>query len=113
MEPRLPAHLEVAALLRRVQAEGGFAMVLKKGEPEAGTILVVLAENRANQRVFERMPQADGTRNWHCARIEDINNKPEFADYLDRRKSQDPDLWIIELDIANGERFIGSPGAAG
>ncbi|MEO5586279.1 MAG: DUF1491 family protein, partial [Novosphingobium sp.] len=33
----------------------------------------------------------------------------EFSEYLERRKYQDPDLWIVELDIANAERFIGLP----
>ena len=54
---------------------------------------------------------ADGTRAWHCSKVQDIENKQEFADYLDRRGNQDSDLWIIELDIANGERLIGLPHA--
>jgi hypothetical protein len=107
VEARLPAHLEVSALIRRVQSEGGFAAVLAKGEREAGTILVVLAENGGIARVYERMPQLDGGRKWTCAKQQDPENKNEFQEYLDRRKYQDPDLWIVELDIADGERLIG------
>ena len=107
MEPRLPASLEVSGLIRRVQAEGGFAAVVRKGEPEAGTILVVLTENADNSRVYERMPQPDGSRVWHCSRRQDPQNSADFDAYLARRRSQDDDLWIVELDIANGERFIG------
>lgn len=110
--PRLAARLEVAALIRLAQNGGGFAAVLKGGEETAGTILLVLTENGANTRVYERMPQADGTRSWHCSKRENIENRQEFTDYLDRRGSQDPDLWIVELDIANGERLIGLPAAA-
>jgi hypothetical protein len=108
LEPRLPAHLEVAALIRRVNAEGGFAVVLGKGEPEAGTILVVTTQNGRNSRVFERMPQRDGSRQWHCSKQQDSQNLQEFSEYLERRQYQDPDLWVIELDIANAERFIGA-----
>lgn len=107
MDARLPAHLEVAALIRRVQAEGGFAAVLGKGEPEAGTILVVITENGVNSRVYERMPQLDGSRKWSCSKSQDPENKAIFDEYLERRKRQDPDLWIVELDIARAERFIG------
>lgn len=107
MEARLSAHLEVTGLLRAVQAEGGFATVLHKGERDGGTILVVLIENGGNARVFERIPAPDGTRNWSIARTQDTENTEEFTNYLTRRSTQDPDLWIIELDIANGERFIG------
>jgi hypothetical protein len=107
MEPRLPAHLEVSGFVRSVQAEGGFAAILAKGEREAGTILIVFTENGTNSRLYERMPQLDGSRAWHCSKVEDIENKDDFKDYLARRKAQDPDLWIVELDIANGERLIG------
>ena len=88
-------------------------MVLHKGEREAGTILVVCAENGANRRLFERMPSLDGDRNWTLAQSEDIENKAQFDDYLSRRTAQDGDLWIIELDIADGERFIGLAGTNG
>ncbi len=108
-EPRLAARLEVAALIRLAQNGGGFAAVLKGGEETAGTILLVLTENGRNPRVYERMPQADGSRIWHCSKTEDTENKQEFSDYLDRRGRQDDDLWIVELDIANGERLIGLP----
>ena len=107
MDDRLPAHLEAAGLIRRIQAEGGFATVIQKGEREAGTILLVLCENDTNARIYERMPQLDGRREWQQARVQDDENKQEFRDYLMRRGAQDRDLWIIELDIAQAERFIG------
>ena len=104
---RLPAHLEVAGLLRAVNQAGGFACVLHKGERDAGTIIIICAEKGANRRLFERMPSPDGTRQWVLIRNEDIDNKQSFDEYLTRRAAQDPELWIVELDIANGERFIG------
>ena len=112
-EVRLPARLEVAALIRLAQNGGGFAAVLKRGEETAGTIILVLTENGSNPRLYERMPVADGTRAWHCSKTEDTENKQEFSEYLDRRGRQDDDLWIVELDIANGERLIGLPPATG
>jgi len=109
MEGRLPAHLEAAALIRRTQTEGGFATVLQKGESEAGTILLVLCENDTKARIYERMPAPDGTRKWTLSKKQDNEKKEEFMDYLGRRGAQDRDLWIIELDIAQGERLIGLP----
>ena len=61
-EARLPAHLEVSGLVRQVQAAGGFAMVLNKGERDAGTIMVITCEKGRNFRAWERMPQPDGER---------------------------------------------------
>lgn len=108
MTGRLPAHLEVSGLIRQATAAGGFAAVLRKGERDAGTILLVLLENGRNARLFERIPQADGRRSWTCTRQEDPENKQEFVDYLARRGDRDPDLWVVELDVAQGERLIGN-----
>jgi hypothetical protein len=105
-EPRLPAHLEVGGLIRRVQSAGGFATVIHKGEPEQGTLMLVLVENGANARVYERMPGLDGSRRWHCSKQEVADNPREITEYLARRSAQDSDLWIVELDIAQAERFI-------
>lgn len=106
MESRLPAHLDVSGLVRQVNGAGGFAAVIRKGERDAGTILLLLVENGANPRVFERMPQLDGSRKWTLIKSEPIDSKQQIDEYLDRRSSQDPDLWIVELDIPDGERFI-------
>lgn len=109
MDIRLPAHLEVSSLIRAVNADGGFAMVLSKGERDAGTIMVVLTEGGKESRAYERMPQPDGSREWQVSRRQTAENPQEFGEYLNRRGAQDPDLWIVELDIAQGERFIGLP----
>jgi hypothetical protein len=110
MEARVPAHLEVAGLLRAVEAAGGFATVIAKGERDAGTLLVTCCESGANCRAYERMPRPDGTRGWTLTKTQDSENPMEFSDYLDRRQRQDRDLWIVELDIPDGERFIDSTG---
>ena len=106
MVARVPAHVEVAGLIRAVQSAGGFAAVIQKGERDSGTILVVSVENGANMRIFERMPDIDGNRIWVQTKYQDPDNKQEIQNYLDRRAVQDLDMWIVELDIADGERFI-------
>ena len=97
----------MGGLIRLAQNEGGFASVLHKGDREAGTILLIITERGINPRVFERMPHAEGAREWSRRIIQDIESKQLLDEYLARRERQDPDLWIVELDIANGERLIG------
>ena len=75
--------------------------------------LVVTCYNSADFRLYERMPQVDGSRAWTLVRRADSALDPEFSEYLKRRGSQDRDLWIVELDIAEGQRFIGLPTASG
>ena len=106
-DARLPAHLEVSGLLRAVEAAGGFATVLAKGERDAGTILVVCCVNGRDNRLFERMPQVDGSRRWMLVKSQDIQNPEQFLEYIARRREQDRDIWVVELDIVRPERFIG------
>ncbi len=106
MSDRLPAHLEVSGIIRAVEAAGGFATVVAKGERDAGTLLLICCERGTQARALERMPQPDGTRAWSEARMQDPENPADFWNYIERRKAQDSDLWIVELDIAGAERFI-------
>lgn len=87
--------------------------MLHKGERDAGTIIALLTEKGMNGRLFERIPNASGDRIWTCTRIQKSENPSEFNQYLRDRHSSDPDLWIVELDIADGERFIGQTGLTG
>lgn len=106
MDARLPAHVEVSGLIRTVESAGGFAMVLQKGERDAGTILVLTTQNGRNTRLWERMPQLDGSRKFSCTREQDDENPREIDEYMGKRRRSDPDCWVIELDIENAERFV-------
>lgn len=104
MAARLTSDFKVKALLRRVHDAGGSAMVLAKGDAMSGAILV-LALNRGVDPVFhERGFGPDGT----VALIRTGPTSSDSAaidDYWQRRRRNDPDLWVVELDIAAAERF--------
>ena len=106
MSERLPAHLEIASLIRLAESHGGSAMVLSKGERDAGTILIVTMYRGENARLFERMPQLDGTRPFVVTKVQDVEKRSEFSEYLERRRRQDPDIWVLEVDVDEAERFI-------
>ncbi len=108
LDARLPAHLEVSGYIRIAEAQGGFGMVLSKGEREAGTVLLLTTHRNENATLWERMPQLDGSRPYIVAKQQNDENKQEFAEYIQRRGQQDPDIWVVELDIADPERFIAS-----
>lgn len=108
MEGRLPAHLEVAGLIRIVESQGGFASVLHKGERDAGTVLILTMYRGDPLTLYERMPQLDGSRPFIAAKRQNPEKPQELAEYVSRRASQDPDIWVIEADVADAERFIAS-----
>ncbi|MEL6540447.1 MAG: DUF1491 family protein [Pseudomonadota bacterium] len=106
MTIRLPAHLEIGSLIRLAETHGGSAMVLSKGERDAGTILLVTMFRGEQAQLFERMPQLNGSRAFVPTKSQDPEKPWEFSEYLERRGRQDPDTWILEIDVDNPERFI-------
>lgn len=108
MEGRLPAHLEVAGMIRAIESQGGFASVIAKGHKDAGTILILTIYRGENAVLFERMPQLDGSRPYIAAKQQNPEKPHEIYEYLERRRLQDPDIWILEADIADGARFVAS-----
>ena len=100
MSGRLPSGVLVSALLRRVNDAGGFGAVMAKGDPQGGAILVIAVDKGDPPRLLERGLGPDG-------RTVMIDSTPaEDPDgYWRRRRARDPDLWVIEVDIAAAERF--------
>ncbi len=105
MEARLRSSVLVGSLLRLTQAEGGFAAVLARGDAEAGAVLVILAEKGRKLRILERQMQGDGQYAWQDIGGQALANTEETEKFLARRRSFDPDLWLIELDVPSAERF--------
>lgn len=106
MDDRLPAHLEAAAIRRLAESQGGFATVLARGERDAGTIALVILCRGKPASLYERMPQLDGNRPFVRTREEDAENTAEFSAILEQRCHRDPDLWLIEVDVPDIERFV-------
>ena len=104
-EPRIATSILVAALRQRAEAQGGFATVLAKGDPTSGAVLVVLVEQGGEERVMERILQPDGRYAWQEVQNQGGANDRNPEKFLERRRKYDPDLWIIELNIASAERF--------
>jgi len=110
---RLAAGVLVSALVRRVNAAGGSAMVLAKGDAEAGAILVLALERGANPAFFERGIGPDGEPALVRSGPAELSDESAVWDYWQRRRSRDSDLWVIELDIAEAERFAAETLATG
>ncbi|MDQ8757017.1 DUF1491 family protein [Sphingosinicella sp. LHD-64] len=104
MAPRVASAVLASALIRRAEAEGGFGVVVAKGDETAGAIAVILAEKGRKACLLERALQPDGRYAWQAS-SQDVEKAEEFERLLKRKRSFDPDLWIVELDIASAERF--------
>ena len=110
---RLNASLEANGLIRRAEAEGGFGTVLRKGDSERGALLLVIRSRERHVACLERMLAADGSYRWTQAGPAESGADADLAEFLKKRVQFDEDLWLIELDIAQPERFIAETTATG
>lgn len=104
MTARLASSIVVGGLIGKAEGQGGFGAVLAKGDPTAGSIILILAERGANPCLFERIVQPDGRYSWEPTG-QPVASFEEVAQLIARRKRFDPDLWVVELDIPSPERF--------
>jgi hypothetical protein len=109
---RLPAQLEAAAIMRRAQSDGGFAAVIRRGDPDRGSLALVVTERGRFHGLLERVMGADWVCLWQLSAAGDAD-AAAMQDALEKRGKADADLWIIELDIPNAERFIAETTSAG
>jgi len=105
-EPRLASTVLASGLMRFAEQAGGFATVLARGDPVSGALLLQLLEKGQFFSLFERIPDRTGVYQWTKVGPQDSENKENLEAYLDRRRSRDPDLWIVELDVPDVERFV-------
>ncbi len=103
---RLKSRFLVDLLLRRAEAAGGFAAILAHGDDASGIILVQCSDRGVPGVLLERRFGADGHYIWEAVGPTDPNDGESRKNYQDRRRNADPDLWIIELDIANAPQLV-------
>ena len=113
MSERLPAGVEVSALTRKVQGEGGFASILHKGDPDRGAISLLVAERGETRAVLERRMAADFTYRWTEVPSSVALEGSGWREWVENMSRIDPDCWLVELDVADAQRFIAETTAAG
>jgi hypothetical protein len=98
--PRLASSVKVSALLRRIDAAGGFGAVLARGDATAGSVAVVVRKAGIETLLSPMFSGSSGYEWVAVAAGEGV------AAAIERARRSDPDLWVIELDIPDAARFI-------
>ena len=83
-------------------------MVLRKGDARAGTVLVKVIDRRdRSARLYAEAFRGDGERIW----MEPVraDTEAELDAYVERQVGRDPDLWLVEIDDAEGRHFLTEP----
>lgn len=107
MKPRLASDLWVAAYRARLEAAHIPAYVTSKGDATAGAIIIKCAHLDGTARAFHRSYDADGERIWTLL---SEGEEAVVDEILKRERRFDPDIWIIEIENANGTTLLDEDG---
>lgn len=100
-ETRVKAGFWVGMALRLGQADGRMGVVVRRGDEDAGGILVVL-RGRAGLWVLSQLRAADGEAGWLRATGPAPVDEATADAYVARQLRVDPDLWVLEFDSPDG-----------
>jgi hypothetical protein len=96
-EPRVKAGIWVSMALRMGNANGRFAAVLRKGDPDAGGVLVVL-RGKEGLCVLSQLRTSEGELAWMRGTGPGSVDDATADAYVARQVRFDPDLWVIEFE---------------
>ena len=109
LSPRLKTEIRVAAHLRRAQAAGAFATVVKRGDPDAGAIAVKIYAGADHVQLLVQGRDLDGNEVWRSPfDVEDgaASTEKDVDAWLEKECRFDSDLWIIEIEDGEGRSFL-------
>jgi len=100
--PQLNAVMTVKSALALANQLLVTAVLVHRGNAEAGSILVRLDYPDGTARIEQRQLDLDGTYQWQDVSGAQALSPDEAEARLERERRYDPDLWIIAVDAVNG-----------
>ena len=96
-QPRVKAGLWVKMALRMGDREGAPGVVLRRGDPDSGAVLVVL-RSREGLCVLSQTRTPEGALAWLRATGPSPVDDAAADTYVARQVRYDPDLWVLEFE---------------
>jgi hypothetical protein len=95
-EPRIKAGLWVQMALRMGDLDGRPGAVLRRGDADAGGVLVVL-RGREGLLVLSQVRAGEGEVAWMRATGPNVVDQATVDAYIERQVQRDPDVWVVEF----------------
>jgi hypothetical protein len=107
---RLKAEIWVMAYLRRCRLEGADAVLVRRGDADAGAIYIKLSRLDGTAALFGPAPAGLDVmredRQWRACLDPETAPEAEADAFLDRQVEFDPDIWIVAVEDRQGRHFL-------
>ena len=99
----LKAGLWVKARIRQCDLAGIPIVVARRGDPDAGAILVKLIRPGGGCALFTQFRNLDGELKWVPAMAEESVAELDVDAFISRQVGRDRDLWVVEIEDQRGD----------
>jgi hypothetical protein len=107
---RLKSEIWVKAYLRRCQHEGVAAVLVRRGDADAGAIYIKISRLDGTAALYGPAPagldEAREDRRWHICLEREPVSESEADTYLERQLDFDPDIWVVSVEDRQGRHFL-------
>lgn len=109
MSNELKTGFWVDALRWRAEGAGAAFYLERRGDADAGGVLVKVDDRSGRVRLYAGARDFRGERVW----MEPLGPEPveplRASEYADRRAEDDPDLWVVAIEDRDGRHFLTEP----
>jgi hypothetical protein len=107
---RLKSEIWVKAYLRRCQSEGIAAVLVRRGDADAGAIYIKVSRLDGTASLYGPAPaglaEAREERRWQACLEREPASEGDADAYLARQVEFDPDIWIVVVEDRAGRHFL-------
>jgi hypothetical protein len=107
---RLKSEIWVKAYLRRCRVEGADALLVRRGDADAGAIYIKVSRLDGTAAVFGPAPagldEAREDRRWEPCLKGGPAAEAEVDAFLERQIGFDADIWIVAVEDRAGRHFL-------
>ena len=107
---RLKAEIWVKAYLRRCNSQGADAVLVRRGDGDAGAIYIKVSRLDGTAVLYGPAPagldEARQDRRWQACLKGEAAFESDADAYLARQIDFDPDIWIVAVEDRQGRHFL-------
>lgn len=102
-EPSLKSEIWIKAQIRICDLNFIPAAITRRGNSDAGAILLKLNRLDAGVEVFSQVRDAEGRRAWLRGTGDTLISDQAAEAYIEKQLKYDPDLWVLEIEDPKSE----------
>lgn len=109
IEPRLKTDFWIRAQIRLCDLSFVPAAIARRGDADAGQVLIKRNRLDGSFEVFARTTTLDGGPGWRRATGPDPVDEAAAGETIAREVRYDPDLWVLEIEDPDGRYELDGP----